>query len=219
MFSFFKKKPTPAPAEAPPAPRAGPARPRRSQSRRAGRLPVAGRATSRRRPPRRAPGWLDRLRQGLRKTGSSIAQVFTGTQVDDALYEELESALLMADAGVPATAVPAGRPEAARQGGQGHRAGSRQGAAGRRHRRSAAAAAAPLVVGEHTPTVIMVVGVNGAGKTTSIGKLTRHLAEAGQRCCWRRPTPSVPRRASSCRSGPTATASTSSARKAATRRP
>jgi fused signal recognition particle receptor len=36
----------------------------------------------------------------------------------------------------------------------------------------------PLVVGEATPTVIMVVGVNGAGKTTSIGKLTRHLAES-----------------------------------------
>ena len=35
-----------------------------------------------------------------------------------------------------------------------------------------------LVIGEHTPTVIMVAGVNGAGKTTSIGKLTKHLAEA-----------------------------------------
>src|SRR5690606_30974833 len=48
-------------------------------------------------------GWLDKLRHGLRKTGSSIAQVFTGTQMDDALYEELEAALLMADAGVQAT--------------------------------------------------------------------------------------------------------------------
>jgi len=36
----------------------------------------------------------------------------------------------------------------------------------------------PLVVGLHEPTVMMVVGVNGAGKTTSIGKLTRHLADA-----------------------------------------
>ena len=34
-----------------------------------------------------------------------------------------------------------------------------------------------LVIGQHTPTVIMVAGVNGAGKTTSIGKLTRYLAE------------------------------------------
>ena len=38
----------------------------------------------------------------------------------------------------------------------------------------------PLAVGRHQPTVMMVVGVNGAGKTTSIGKLTRHLADAGQ---------------------------------------
>jgi len=38
-----------------------------------------------------------------------------------------------------------------------------------------------LAVGLHTPTVMMVVGVNGAGKTTSIGKLTRHLAEADQK--------------------------------------
>ena len=51
--------------------------------------------------PRRS--WLDKLKHGLRKTGSSIAQVFTGTQIDDALYEELEEALLMADAGPSAT--------------------------------------------------------------------------------------------------------------------
>jgi fused signal recognition particle receptor len=37
----------------------------------------------------------------------------------------------------------------------------------------------PLVIGEFVPTVIMVTGVNGAGKTTSIGKLTRHLANEG----------------------------------------
>ena len=38
----------------------------------------------------------------------------------------------------------------------------------------------PLVIGEHQPTVIMVAGVNGAGKTTSIGKLTKHLADHGE---------------------------------------
>ncbi|HEY8357911.1 MAG TPA: signal recognition particle-docking protein FtsY, partial [Ramlibacter sp.] len=37
-----------------------------------------------------------------------------------------------------------------------------------------------LVIGEHQPTVIMVAGVNGAGKTTSIGKLTAHLANEGE---------------------------------------
>jgi len=38
-----------------------------------------------------------------------------------------------------------------------------------------------LVIGEASPTVMMVVGVNGAGKTTSIGKLTRHLADANEK--------------------------------------
>ncbi|WAC74853.1 signal recognition particle-docking protein FtsY [Roseateles sp. SL47] len=122
--------------------------------------------------------WMDKLRQGLRKTGSSIAQVFTGTQIDDALYEELEAALLMADAGVKATEFLLQDLK-------------------RRVKESKATDPAAvrlllvdaltellqplqrqLVIGEHSPTVMMVVGVNGAGKTTSIGKLTRHLADA-----------------------------------------
>jgi len=131
--------------------------------------------------PESRRSWIDKLRGGLRKTGASIAQVFTGTQIDDALYEELESALLMADAGVKATAylledlkrrvkqAKAADPAAVKE--------------------LLADAIAdllaplekPLQVGKHVPTVIMVVGVNGAGKTTSIGKLTRHLAEARQK--------------------------------------
>jgi fused signal recognition particle receptor len=47
--------------------------------------------------------WLGRLRSGLQRTGSSIATVFTGKLLDEEAYTELESALLMADAGVPAT--------------------------------------------------------------------------------------------------------------------
>lgn len=130
-------------------------------------------------PARRS--WLDKLRNGLRKTGSSIAQVFTGTQIDDALYEELEAALLMADAGVAATE---------------HLLQDLK----RRVKETKATDPSQvkallidaitdllqplekgLTVGEHTPTVIMVAGVNGAGKTTTIGKLTRHLSDAGQR--------------------------------------
>jgi fused signal recognition particle receptor len=125
-------------------------------------------------------GWMDKLRAGLRKTGSSIAQVFTGTQIDDALYEELEAALLMADAGVKATEflledlkrrvkeAKATDPQAVR------------GLLIDALSDLLAPLEKPLAVGRHTPTVMMVVGVNGAGKTTSIGKLTRHLADAGQ---------------------------------------
>jgi fused signal recognition particle receptor len=122
--------------------------------------------------------WMGRLKAGLRKTGSSITQVFTGTRIDEALYEELESALLMADAGMSATqhllddlkrrvkTAKATDPAAVRA----------------LLVDALADLLKPLekglVVGEHVPTVIMVAGVNGAGKTTSIGKLTRHLAEA-----------------------------------------
>jgi fused signal recognition particle receptor len=125
--------------------------------------------------------WMAKLRNGLRKTGSSIAQVFTGTQIDDALYEELEAALLMADAGVKATEFLL--------------SDLKQRVKDARVTEPAAVKAlladaivellAPLEktlsIGEGGPTVVMVVGVNGAGKTTSIGKLTRHLADAGEK--------------------------------------
>ena len=124
---------------------------------------------------------MDKLKAGLRKTGSSIATVFTGTQIDDKLYEELETALLMADTGVKATE---------------HLLQDLK----RRVKDSKTTEPAEvknllvesitdlltplqmtLSIGEHKPTVIMVAGVNGAGKTTSIGKLTKHLADSGAR--------------------------------------
>ncbi|MCO5357370.1 signal recognition particle-docking protein FtsY [Acidovorax kalamii] len=124
-------------------------------------------------------GWLDRLKAGLRKTGSSIATVFTGTQIDDALYEELEEALLMADTGVKATAhLLADLKRRVKE------AKATDPAAVKGLLADALAdllrpLEKSLVIGEHTPTVIMVAGVNGAGKTTSIGKLTKHLADEG----------------------------------------
>ena len=124
-------------------------------------------------------GWLDRLKAGLRKTGSSIATVFTGTQIDDALYEELEEALLMADTGVKATthllADLKRRVKEAKATDPAAVKGLLADALADLLRPLEKA----LVIGEHTPTVIMVAGVNGAGKTTSIGKLTKHLADEG----------------------------------------
>ena len=123
---------------------------------------------------------MERLKAGLRKTGSSIATVFTGTQINDALYEELEDALLMADTGVKATE---------------HLLADLKRRVKETKTTEPAAVKAlladaladllqplekPLTIGEHQPTVIMVAGVNGAGKTTSIGKLTKHLADSGQ---------------------------------------
>jgi fused signal recognition particle receptor len=133
-------------------------------------------------------GWLDKLKAGLKKTGNSIATVFTGTKIDDALYEELETALLMADTGVKATehlladlkrrvkdtktTDPAAVKGLLADGLTDLlRPLEKSLAVGLRSH------GGPDAVDE--PTVIMVAGVNGAGKTTSIGKLTRHLSEAG----------------------------------------
>ena len=180
MFSFFKKKFGGGGAAATPTPAMEPTvLPGKEPE---ATLPDAVLAEVSAEPPAPAAAprqsWLDKLRQGLRKTGSSIAQVFTGTQIDDALYEELEAALLMADAGVKATEflledlkrrvkeAKATEPSAVR------------GLLVEALSELLRPLEKSLSVGEASPTVMMVVGVNGAGKTTSIGKLTRHLADA-----------------------------------------
>ncbi len=185
MFSFFKKKPAvsaPAPSTAPASPPTAASTPLAPvpSAPAAAPFPSAPEPTAKPEAQQARQGWMQRLTQGLRKTGSSIASVFTGTKIDAALYEELEDALLMADTGVQATQ---------------HLLDELK----RRVKDTKATDPAmvktllidvltdllrplekPLVIGAHTPTVIMVAGVNGAGKTTSIGKLTRHLAEHEQ---------------------------------------
>jgi fused signal recognition particle receptor len=171
MFSFFRKKPaaTPPPAPAP------------SSSGgligtavvQAIEVPVAPAEPERK-------SWVDKLTQGLRKTGSALGEVFTGGQIDDAFYEELETALLMADTGVKATQhlIVEVKRRVAQTG------ASRPVQAKNILVDSLTQLLKPLektlVIGEHEPTVIMVAGVNGAGKTTSIGKLTKHLADSGE---------------------------------------
>ena len=123
--------------------------------------------------------WLNKLKAGLRKTGSSISSVFTGTQIDEALYEDLETALLMADAGVAASNFVLGEVRRrVKESGITHPVAVRnlliEVLSG-----LLKPLEQPLRIGEFLPTVIMVTGVNGAGKTTSIGKLTRHLSDAG----------------------------------------
>jgi len=124
-------------------------------------------------------GWLDKLKAGLRKTGSSIATVFTGTQIDDALYEELETALLMADTGVKATEHLLADLKRRVKESKTTDPAAVKGLLAEAIADLLAPLQKRLVIGEHKPTVIMVAGVNGAGKTTSIGKLTRHLANEG----------------------------------------
>ncbi len=122
--------------------------------------------------------WMTRLRHGLRKTSASLNSIFSDAQIDDALYEDLESALLMADAGVPATnAILEDVKRRVREMRLTNAASVKQ-LLVESLMDMLLPLEGPLDVGAQTPTVMMVAGVNGAGKTTSIGKLTRHLAQA-----------------------------------------
>src|SRR5262249_38727732 len=128
-------------------------------------------------PPPAKSGWLGRLKSGLSRTRVNIAGLFSGGVIDDALFEELEVALVGADVGVATNRelldalrarikvdglkTPAQVREALRD--------------------EIAKLLAPcegrLDLARAQPLVIMVAGVNGAGKTTSIGKLAHWLAD------------------------------------------
>ncbi|MBX9817715.1 MAG: signal recognition particle receptor subunit alpha, partial [Burkholderiaceae bacterium] len=196
MFSFFKKKfsssPAPAPTEVPSTPVAEapatvpvaaaaplpPAAPLPTGSLIGSALvaPIAIPEPSATPPERQK--WLDKLKAGLGKTASSISGVFGGSQIDEALYEDLESALLMADAGVAATEhLTSALRKKVKASGVTHPTALKNILIAELTE-LLLPLQKPLVIGQHTPTVIMVAGVNGAGKTTSIGKLTKHLADS-----------------------------------------
>ena len=173
MFSFFRRKPA-EPQTAPTGTAKPPSDAPTAAADGAARSPLEEELARRR-------SWVERLRGGLRKTGSSIAQAFSSARIDDALYDELEAALLMADAGPTATR---------------HLLDDLKRRVRERNAREPVAVKAlledaladllaplerPLEIGRAGCTVMMVVGVNGAGKTTSIGKLACHLAEARQK--------------------------------------
>lgn len=163
MFSFFKKKPPSAPTH--------PHEPDQALT----RLPepeAAVRAAAR-------SSWASKLKTGLRKTGSSLATVFTGTRIDEQLYENLESALLLADAGVKATQYLLDELKRRVKETRTTDPAAVKGLLIEALTGLLLPLEKPLVIGEHRPTVIMVAGVNGAGKTTSIGKLTHHLSLEG----------------------------------------
>ncbi|ARP79882.1 signal recognition particle-docking protein FtsY [Bordetella genomosp. 8] len=123
--------------------------------------------------------WLQRLKQGLSRTGQSIGGLFVGVKVDENLFEELETALIMADAGVEATEtlLNALRARVKKE--------RIEDAARVREvlRQILADHLRPLErrfeLGRAAPLVIMIAGVNGAGKTTSIGKLANTFQQQG----------------------------------------
>ena len=129
-------------------------------------------------PPDARP-WSERLKSGLSlsrdRLAGTLAGVFSRRKLDDEALDELEGALLMADVGVAATAHLLDDLKTRYR-----RAGPD--ANPRSVLRDALIALlepleAPLIVSAARPFVIMLAGVNGAGKTTSIGKLAKWLQQ------------------------------------------
>ena len=167
MFSFFKKK-----SSSPEAGRAVAAAQTAS--------PVTAESTPVD-PAEAKQSWLKRLKTGLVRTSSSISTLFTGTRIDDALYEELEAALLMADAGVEATQFLL---DALKQKVKADKlTDTLQVKAALRTLMIdlLQPLEKPLELGREQPLVIMIAGVNGAGKTTTIGKLAKHMQQHDQK--------------------------------------
>ncbi|CAG7596529.1 Signal recognition particle receptor FtsY [Candidatus Vallotia tarda] len=119
--------------------------------------------------------WLRRLKSGLHKTSLGLRGIFSSLKCNEALFEELETVLLMADTGLDATTYLL---NALRQKVRsGHITDAQQ--VKQALRGLLIELLMPLelsiVLGRAQPLVIMIAGVNGAGKTTSIGKLTKYL--------------------------------------------
>ena len=127
------------------------------------------------------PSWSERLRAGLEATRQRFAQPLAALvgrkALTDELVEELQGALLTADVGITATERLLADLRARWQ-----RAGpdaDPRGLLAASLTAQLAPLEKPLVVGDARPFVIMLAGVNGAGKTTSIGKIARWLRLQG----------------------------------------
>ena len=150
-------------------------------------------------------GFFDKIKTGLTKTRkameSSLGEIFSGfATIDEEFYEELEESLILADLGVETST------KAVEQ--------LRRRVKEQKLKDNDAVRSAlkdilveMLQVGDTAlkattkPSVVLVIGVNGVGKTTTIGKMANHLREEGKRSCCAPPTPSGPPRPTSWKSG------------------
>jgi len=129
--------------------------------------------------------WFARLRDGLAQTRLQLGDRLAGLlgaarPLDEAFYEELEAALISADVGVAASTHLLGElRQRARREGYADSTQLRQ-ALRESMRELLEPIAVPLAVEAHRPFVIMLAGVNGSGKTTSIGKLAHYFQRRGK---------------------------------------
>ncbi len=125
-------------------------------------------------------GFFDKIKQGLSRTASSISSVFTASELDDDFFDELEESLILADLGVETTDKAVTQLRALVK---------------ERHLKTADEArealrevlvqmldvGSPRLALETKPSVVLVIGVNGVGKTTTIGKIANQLRSEGKK--------------------------------------
>ena len=125
--------------------------------------------------------WLTRLTGGLARTGGQLAALLVpGGRIDEDLYEELETILITADVGMDATRSLLADVRRHVKEERLTEASQLKEALAHALLKLLRPLAQPLDVGTHKPFVIMLCGVNGAGKTTSIGKLAKRFQNQGK---------------------------------------
>ena len=131
-----------------------------------------------------APSWRERLFSGLARTraqlGGKLKSLFARGKVDDELLEDLETLLLTSDVGVEATQHVLDALRARAKKDKLETPEAIQAAMGDILFDLLKPLEIPLNVDTHKPFIIMVAGVNGAGKTTSIGKLAKYFQSQGK---------------------------------------
>lgn len=129
-------------------------------------------------------GFFSRLKKGLFKTkqniGSGFLSLFKGKKIDDQLFEELEEQLIIADVGFDTTQklISTLTQQASRK--ELKDADALHDLLKNEMKSILDGAQQPLNIESHKPFVILMVGVNGVGKTTTIGKLARQFQQQGK---------------------------------------
>ncbi|MFW5431612.1 MAG: signal recognition particle-docking protein FtsY [Methylophilaceae bacterium] len=183
MFDFFKKSKKPAPAtESEPNANLSEAKadaPETLADSETPQTPVVEKAQE-----KQSASWASRLKQGLSKTrqhlGGQISSLFSGGKIDEETYEELESILLTSDVGVAATQKLLDNLKARVKKERLEDTTALKAALKTELHTVLAPLEVALETKIHSPFVIMLAGVNGAGKTTSIGKLAKLYQAQGK---------------------------------------
>ncbi|MBL8479884.1 MAG: signal recognition particle-docking protein FtsY [Sterolibacteriaceae bacterium] len=130
------------------------------------------------------PSWSERLKAGLSRTRATLntplGELFSRARIDDELLEDLESTLLMADCGIDATQWLLAELKATVKRDRLETPAQLRKALAEALQTLLAPLEQALQADGHQPFVIMIAGVNGAGKTTSIGKLAKYFQAQGK---------------------------------------